>query len=193
MAKEEVKTEETKETTKKSNKGLVIILIVVAVLIGLVLVGRYVAKIIAQKAAGSFLSGVTGQKVDIGGGGKDITVKTDKGQLNISGSGELPADFPKDFPVYPGAKVTGSFSTAGTGSESSSKGVSVVWETADDAAKVGAYFKAELPKAGYTVTTDYSAADSTTLTFEKGPVSGFMGVTKGSDNKTAISVTIGSK
>ncbi len=194
MAKEN-KTEEVKETAeaKKGSKNLiVIIVVVVAVLIGLTLLGRYIAKKVAEKAAGAFLSKVTGQNVNVGNNGGNITVKTDQGNLTINSGGSLPDSFPKDFPIYPGAKLTGSFSTNGTTGDNT-KGVSVVWETSDDAAKVGAYFKTQLPAAGYTVTTDFSQADSTTLTFEKGTVSGFLGVTKGSDGKTAISVTIGSK
>ena len=190
MAKEETMTE-TKEA-KKSNKGLVVIVIIAVVLIGLVLIGQYVAKMVAQKTTGAFLSGVTGQKVNVSGDGKDITIKTDKGELKIDSGGSLPDSFPKDFPIYPGAKITGSFSTSGTGETNNSKGSSVVWETGDDAAKVAAYFKSELVKAGYKIITEYSQDDNTTLTFEKDSVSGFIGVGD-SDAKTAISVTIGTK
>jgi len=182
----------SKEPKKKSNTALIVIIIIAAILIGLVLVGRLVSKIIAEKVTNGVLSRVTGQNVNVSGDGKNITVKTDKGDLTINSGGSLPSDFPKDFPVYPGAKLTGSFSANGTNGEDS-KGVSVVWETMDEASKVGTYYKSSLVSAGYTISTEYSQADSTTLTFEKGNVSGFMGVAKGSDSKTAISVTMGTK
>lgn len=186
------KTEEhTAATNKKSNSKLVVIIVLVAaVLIGLGLLGRYLARKVAQKAASSFISGMTGQKVDVGGDGKNITIKTDQGEVNINSGGTIPANFPKDFPVYPGAKVTGSFSANG---DDSSKGTSVVWTTGDDPAKVGTFYKSELVKAGYTIVTEYSQADSTSLTFEKGTTSGFMAVAKGDNNQTTISVTVGLK
>lgn len=184
---------ETKSTSKdKSNKGLITILIVVAVLVALALIGRFVYKMVAEKVTSGILSKVTGQNVDVSGNGQNIKIKTDKGDLTINSGGSLPSDFPADFPIYPGSKLTGSFSATGTNGEKSS-GVSVVWETSDDASKVGTYYKSALVSAGYKITTEYSQNSSTTLTFEKGDVSGFMGVTTGSDGKTAISVTMGTK
>ncbi len=184
---------ETKTSKGKSNKGLIALLIVVAILVALALIGRLVYKKIAEKVTSGVLSRVTGQNVDISGGGENIKIKTDKGDLTINSGGSLPSDFPKDFPIYPGSKLTGSFSATGTGDDGKSTGVSVVWETSDDASKVGPYYKSALVTAGYKITTEYSQNNSTTLTFEKGDVSGFMGVTSGSDGKTAISVTIGTK
>lgn len=193
--KEEVKKEEVKETgTKKVNKNLwVIIIVAIAILVGLSLLGKYLYQKIAEKAAGTFLSKVTGQNVDIGSNGKDITVKTKEGDLKINSGGSLPDSFPKDFPVYPGTTLTGSFSASGTGDDKDSKGTSIVWETGDDAAKVGAFYKTELPKAGYTILSDYSQDDATTLTFENDSVSGFIGVGTGNEGKTTISVTVGTK
>lgn len=187
MAEEEAKTK-----AKHGNKLVVIIVIVAVVLVGLGLIGRYIARMVAQKAASAYLSGVTGQNVNVSGNGQNVTVKTGNGEVNINSGGSLPSDFPSDFPVYPGAKLTGSFSANGTSGENT-KGVSVVWETGDDAAKVGDFYKTELVKAGYTISSDFSQGTTTTLTIEKGTTSGFVGVTKGSDGKTAISVTMGSK
>lgn len=180
----------SKETKGKSNKGLIIIIVIAAILVGLVLLGKLVSKVIAEKFTSGFLSRVTGQNVNVSGDGKNITVKTDKGDVTINSGGSLPSDFPKDFPIYPGAKLTGSFSAKGTNGENS-KGLSVVWETNDDAAKIGSFYRSALASAGYTISTEYSQSNSTTLTFEKGDVSGFLGVTKGNDGKTAISVTMG--
>jgi len=182
-------TKSSSKESKKSNKGLITILIVAVVLVGLVLAGRFVYKMITQKVAGGILSRVTGQNVDISGGGENIKIKTEKGDLTINSGGALPSSFPKDFPIYPGAKLTGSFSASG---DEDSTGVSVVWETGDDPAKVGAYYKTQLVASGYTIVTEYMQDDSTTLTFEKGNTSGFMGV-GGDEGKTAISVTMGTK
>ncbi len=187
MAKEKT---ETKETKKGSNKTLVIVLVVIAVLVGLSLIGRFIYKKVAERVASNYLSTLTGGKVSVTGGGDKVSFKGEDGEVTFDSGGKLPEGFPSDFPVYPGAKVTGSFSASG---DNNSKGSSVVWETSDDVAKVGGYFKTELPKAGWTISTDYSTAETITLTFEKGAYSGFLGVTKGSDGKTAISVTIGVK
>lgn len=181
--------QETKETKKGSNKTLVLILIVVAVLIGLSLLGKFIYKKIAERAASTYLSAVTGGKVNVSKDGDKVSIKGEDGNVTFESDGGVPAGFPSDFPIYPGSKVTGSFSASG---ENNSKGSSVVWESGDVSTKVAEYYKTELPKAGWKIVTEYSSNDSVTLTFEKGEYSGFMAVGK-SDDKTAISVTIGTK
>lgn len=164
--------EEIKTTSKKSKKGIIIIVIIVVVLVGLVLIGQYISKMVAQKASSAFLSGVTGQNVNVSGG-ENVTIKTGDGEVNINSDGKVPDSFPKDFPIYPNSKVTGSFSTNG---KDDTKGSSVVWESSDTTAKVSEFYKNELPKAGYTIVTDYTSGDTMTLTFEKSGTSGFIGV-----------------
>jgi len=171
--------EETTSTKKSSNKALVIILIVIAVLVGLSLLGKYIFKKVVEKATG----------VSTNSSGQ-YTFKNEKGDVTFDSGTKLPDSFPKDFPIYPGAKLTGSFSANGEGS---SKGLSVVWESSDDSSKVGEYYKTGLVAAGYKIISDLSTDDSTTLSFEKDGSSGFLGVTRDNQGRTAISVTLGTK
>lgn len=174
MAKE-VKTEGIKKTP---NKWLVVLLVVVGILVGLSFLGRYVFKKVVEKATG--ISSNNGQ----------YTFKSDKGDVTFNSGTKLPDGFPGDFPIYSGAKLVGSFSASGQGD---SNGSSIVWESSDNPAKVGEFYKTALPVAGYKVITDLSTDDSTTLSFEKDGVSGFLGITKDSTGKTAVSVTLGTK
>ncbi|MEK7497373.1 MAG: hypothetical protein AAB656_00445 [Patescibacteria group bacterium] len=170
--------EEKIVTAKKSNKGLIIILVVVAVLIALSLLGRYVFKSVVEKATG------------ISEKGGSYTFKSDKGDVTFDSGTKLADSFPKDFPIYSGAKLTGSFSANG---KDNSTGSFTVWESSDSSSKVGEFYKTALPSAGYKIVTDLSTEDSTTLSFEKDGVSGFLGITKDNSGKTAISVTLGTK
>ncbi len=184
MAEEkEVKTQ-TQETKKT---GIPKVLIVIGlVLIVLVVASNFIYKKVAERAAEGILSGVTGGKVNVEKGGDKISIKTEEGELSFQEGGKLPANFPKDFPIYPEAKLTSSFTAGGD----EAKGASVVWETADPVAKVGTYYKEELPKAGWEISSVYEQDDSLTFTFAKGDVSGFGGIAA-ADGKTTISITIG--
>ncbi len=163
MEKEKVK----KETPKKSNKTLVIVAIVVVVLIILGTLGKIIQRKISQK----------------------VTLKSNEGDFTFEEGGKLPEGFPQDFPVYPGAKLTSSWTAGGE----SSKGTSVVWESDDATSKVADFYKSELVAKGWKITANFNQEDTSTYSFEKNNVSGFFGVAKGEKGKTNISVTIGVK
>lgn len=112
----------------------------------------------------------------------------DEKPLLVEGSKELPENFPKDFPLYPNASLTDSFTARGEKTE----GLSTFWETEESIAKVGEYYKAELENAGWNTRLVQESEDSVTLSFEKGTRAGFIGVTSDKQSgKTVISVTIG--
>lgn len=94
--------------------------------------------------------------------------------------GQLPADFPKDIPVYTGATVV----AGATGAMG--KGAS--FSTADDAAKVADYYEAELKKQGWTDVKKMAAGPATSITATKEKRMLAIGLTKGTDGKTMISV-----
>lgn len=94
--------------------------------------------------------------------------------------GSLPADFPKDIPVYTGATVV----AGATGAMG--KGAS--FSTADDAAKVAEFYKAELAKQGWTDVKSMAAGPATSVTASKDKRMLAIGITKGPDGKTMISV-----
>jgi hypothetical protein len=118
----------------------------------------------------SFTDEKTGAKVDIG---------TDK----------LPDSFPKDFPVYPGAKVTGVLSGSEQGK---STGAWITFTTADSKDKVAAFYKTNLKSNGWTDVATYASGDTVTQTVSKGTMSGTVGITRAADEKeTEIIVMLG--
>lgn len=70
-----------------------------------------------------------------GGSKKSVTI----GDTKYSTSDKVPDSFPKDFPVYKGAKVVGSISTTTQGV----KGTLVTWETGDSLDKVKDFYNQE--------------------------------------------------
>ncbi len=182
--KKENPTSPEKREKKRSNKLLFILLTLALILLGLGILG----KVLYRKLASAFLSKLTGGVVSVDSGGKKLTIQGEGGQLSFEEGGKLPAGFPSDFPIYPGAKLTGSWTAKGEKGE----GISLVWETTDDVLKVSDYYKTQLASLGWKVTTTFDSSSSSTFSFEKDSKSGFMGITK-SDSKTTISLTLGTK
>ena len=113
--------------------------------------------------------------------GKTAVNAVTNAATNATGvAGALPADFPKDIPVYTGATVVGG-ATGAMG-----KGAS--FSTADDAAKVADYYEAELKKQGWTDVKKIAAGPATSITATKEKRMLAIGLTKGTDGKTMISV-----
>ncbi|MFZ5933222.1 MAG: hypothetical protein ACOYT7_04070 [Patescibacteria group bacterium] len=190
VEKKEEKTEVKEEKGGKKQSNLVVILVfVAAILVGLYFVGRTVSRKIGEGIAGRVLSGIAGKKVKVSNNGDKVTITGEGGQVAFETGGDLPEDFPADFPVYTGAKLTGSFSAQ----DEQKGGVSVVWETSDSLAKVSDFYKKELPAKGWTVESTFTQNDSFTATFKKGETGGFVGVTPGDGGKVTINVTIGVK
>jgi hypothetical protein len=83
-----------------------------------------------------------GDKVEVEQDGKSVKVTTKDGSaVYTGGSGTVvPADFPKDVPIYPGANVTASVS----GSQTTGGGHMVTFETGDSPDKVTDFYKAKL-------------------------------------------------
>lgn len=143
---------------------------------------------IVSKFLSLFLSKTAGQDVKVGDDGKKITFDGAGGQFSYSAEGSLPEGFPKDFPIYTGAKLTSSWTTDGE----SGKGISVVWETADSADKVQAFYKDKLSQLGWKIDNEFAQESMQTISFEKDNISGFIGLAK-TDQKLTISVTFGIK
>lgn len=161
------------EEKKKGNKGLIVLVIVVLLIVGLFLTRKVGEGVLSQ-----VLSRLTKE-----------SVKVETNGDSISSENSLPEGFPEDFPIYAEVKIVSSFKAT----QGETDGTSVIWETEDDATKVAGYYKEELAKKGWKIISTFEAEGSTTVTFEKGEVSGFLGITKGEGGKTAISVTLGVK
>lgn len=95
---------------------------------------------------------------------------------------------PSDFPVYHEAVIESSYT-----SEGDKKATSVVWETDDDISEVYSFYKQELEKEDWEITSNIENENSSTYSFEKDNKFGFIGIGIGEGGLTIISVTIGSR
>lgn len=107
------------------------------------------------------------------------SVSTPAGNASV---GSLPADFPKDIPIYTGASVV-SASTTGAG-------VGAVLSTADAPEKVADFYKTELEKNGWSKPQVVSAAGTNSVMAKKEKHQLAVGITKAADGKTNISIGV---
>jgi hypothetical protein len=102
---------------------------------------------------------------------------------------KLPEDFPKDFPIYEGAKMVSSSSVKGE----AGKGLSVVWEVEGNINLISKFYENELSKGGWTLSSRLEEDTFLIFSLEKGDIKGFVGITKKDENKVAVSVSLGVK
>jgi hypothetical protein len=120
--------------------------------------------------------------------GDTVTVKGESGESLTFGAKEIPSNFPKDIPIYPGSKPVGSY--VATGQDS---GIIVGLETGDDFERVVAYYSEELTKNGWTVTGQTGVtASSAVYPIKKGETSGVITIQKQEEQKNvAIAIVLG--
>jgi hypothetical protein len=123
------------------------------------------------------------------GGGSSKTVKIPGGG-EVSVSDKLPGSFPKDYPVYKGAKVTGSFS----GSNSGVNGTAVTWETGDSLDKVKAFYSDAFQSGAWPTNSNGEINGSAYWAGESadGKKAFYTSITN-ANNKTTIVATVGDK
>jgi hypothetical protein len=109
------------------------------------------------------------------------TVNTPSGPATAS-TGSLPADFPKDVPVYPGATIVSASNVGGTSG--------AVLSTADEGDKVAAYYKDELAKQGWSSPQAMNAGGTNVVRATKEKRQVAVSITKGADGKTSVSLGI---
>jgi hypothetical protein len=182
----EMEKEQAPEKTKKKTSR-VLLYIVLAVFLLIASGGYFVGRNSSWLTHGiiSSLFKKTGTEEENG----QVTYKGDEGEFSYNQGGELPEDFPKDFPIYPGAKLTSSWTAQGE----ETRGVSIVWETQDSPEEVSDYFKNQLELSGWKITSSFSQGGSVNYSFEKDNVSGFIGIARAEEGKTTLSLTLGVK
>lgn len=185
--------QETKEGKKKgksyTQKALILLIIVVAVPLGFYLLGRYTPLGFGRLGLETFLSQIVGGNLASLPGGEKANPNSEDKDFSISADETLPEGFPSDFPLYPEAKIVSSFTA--NGGETS--GMSVVWESTVAPEKIITFYKAELPKGEWKIVSNFDREGSSTISFEKDKISGFLGIAKGEKELSIISVTIGKK
>ena len=187
-----------KKPEKKGTNPLLIVGIGCFVLLVLVgIISSIAVKFFAGRIGLGFLQGAieskTGVKTnlqDIQNGKLTLTDQKTGAQVDI-GSNKLPDNFPKDFPVYPGAKVTGVLSGSEKGTTT---GIWVTFTTADARDTVATYYKTNLKLNGWTEESTFSGGDTVTQTVSKGTLSGTVGITRGTQAKeTEIIIMLGAE
>lgn len=181
---------------KKSTNPLVFVgvgCLVLLVLLGVggAIVMKFFAKNIGQNLVEKAIESKTGVKTNIEDLEKGKMTFTDSktGATVDIGSNSVPEDFPKDFPLYKGAKVTSSLSGAQAGK---SNGYWLTMATPDAADKVVSFYKTELPKNGWTVESTFAANEMTNYGVSKGTWKGSVSAGRNDDeSETQIIIILG--
>ncbi|MBI5019213.1 hypothetical protein HZB58_02995 [Candidatus Gottesmanbacteria bacterium] len=188
------KAKEAAAPAKKTTNPLVFVGVGCLVLLVLLGVGsalamKFFANTVGKNLVEKAIESKTGVKTnisDLENGKMTFTDSKTGAKVNI-GSGEVPDTFPKDFPLYPGAKVTSSLSGAESGEGS---GFWLTLATPDALDKVTAYYKKELAASGWNTESTFSANDTTTQGIKKGDWQGSLSIGK-SDDETQIVIILG--
>lgn len=184
------------KTAKKSTNPIVMVGIGCLILLALIgIVISIIMHFFAKRVGVGLLQGAienrTGVKTnlqDLANGKMSFTDTKTGSSVNI-GSGTLPDAFPKDFPVYPGAKVTSSMSGSDKGASS---GFWVTLTTSDDLGKVSSFYKSAFATNGWTIGTTFSAGNTATESVTKGNWSGTVAFSQDTSKKeTDIVVAMG--
>jgi hypothetical protein len=112
----------------------------------------------------------------------------DAGHAAVTVSYEVPADFPKNVPIYPGAKVDLASTATGPNGK---PGWSLTLESADPVEAVAAYYKANM--GGFTLASDLPMGDTRMLSWQGPSADANLMVTRTYDEKTSISLSVGAK
>lgn len=183
---------ETAKATKKQTNPLVFIGIGCVVLLFLGGIGSTIFfKFFAKKAIQGVIENRTGIKTNLNDveNGKMTFTDTKTGAKVDVGGGTVPDTFPKDFPLYPGAKVTSSLSGTQSGKNG---GFWLTMTTGDSVDKVTAFYKSQLAAKGWTIDATYTASGTTTETMTKTGWSGSLAISSDSSTKaTQIVIILG--
>ena len=188
--------EGTSEGAKKKTSpwlfvGIGCVVLIILASFGTALLGGFFAKKIGSGLLSGVIESKTGVKTnleDLENGKMTFTDKETGTKVDI-GSGKIPDNFPKDFPLYPGVKVTSAMSGAESGKGS---GFWLTLSTTDDLAKVSAFYKSQLATNGWTTKATFTADETTTVSVTKDTWSGTVATTadKGS-SETQIVIILG--
>ena len=123
--------------------------------------------------------------------GKLTFTDTKTGQtVNVRGE-KLPDTFPKDFPIYPGAKVVSSVSNIQQG-KGNGLLVTFTIPSGQGLNKVVPFYKSGLNTSGWTITSSFDSDTIQTWAIAKGSTEGSVAITSERDQMTVI-VTLGDK
>ena len=184
--------EPTQPSTSGSKKTWYIIGGIVIVAIIWSLVSRFALKplsqLTAEKAVEKAMEQASGGKAKVDLDNGKVTVSTDEGTAEWGGN-KLPDNWPSDAPIYPNSQVQ--FSGASNQNDNSNS--TVVLQTSDSGEKVLAYYKQELVAKGWKIESTYEMSDAAMLGATKDKSSISVTIGSGGDQKTSITVSVGTK
>ncbi|HEY8490234.1 MAG TPA: hypothetical protein VIO14_04500 [Dehalococcoidia bacterium] len=118
-------------------------------------------------------------------GGGDVDIEVD--------NAKLPDNFPKEFPIYEGAKVTFTL-TSSAGSGQSGNAWTVSWETKDSVEKVTKFYQDNLSKNQWTISATSTDSSGASFFIDRDAggksVGGMVTITRDGD-VTAITAILG--
>lgn len=192
----DIYAQSTKGQTKGSFPKILGIGCLVVVL--LTVVSFAVAFIVAGKAATSFLGQgflqktfeqATGITLKQNGNNTGVSVINRKtGESVTIGEEKIPADFPKDFPLYPNAQPAGSAVAA---EKMTGKGFWLLLSSTDSLEQVIAFYDAQLEGKGWEIGETYTLGDGSTYQIKKEKLLGTLIISRDVDKqKTTILITL---
>lgn len=179
---------ETKKTNPLIFVGIgCVVLIVVGGIVSAV-VGRFFAKKVGTGLLQTAIEKQTGIKTNLQDVEKGKMTFTDSktGTKVEVGTGKIPDNFPKDFPLYPGATVVSSLA----GKETGTNGFWLTMSTRDSVDKVGAYYTSQFAAGKWTVGATYTASGTITQTVEKDLWDGSLAISQDESSKETQIVII---
>lgn len=158
-----------------------------AVVLALVAVASSGCKRLAERAEEKAIERSTGGQVKIDDKKGTLTIIADGGAVMLGGAATIPADFPKEVAIYPGAKpemVAKSLDPKGK------QAWSVTMETPDPKEKVAAYYKANM--AGFTQASTMDMGTSNMSVYQS-PRYDVTVMVNSEGAKSMVSLTVASK
>ena len=123
-----------------------------------------------------------------GGGEKKITLPGGDGEVQVTTGGELPSDFPDDFPIFKNAKLTGTV----TGEQEGQTGYFATWETDASTQEVTDFYKEALAKDPWKTAGVFTSGEGAVISFTRADNEDFGGgVTVSGNGKTQVVVFLG--
>src|SRR5260221_628953 len=168
---------------KKIGCGCLLIILLLLVLGGIFggfIIKKLISGAIQQK------TGITVNVDNLNRGKLTYTDPKTGATLNI-GSNKIPADFPKDFPVYPGSTVTSSLSGNQSGQ---GNGFWLTLTSKDAQDKVASYYESNLATNGWKADATTGSGTGMNWAVSKGNLSGYVTVSN-SENLTSILIVLG--
>jgi hypothetical protein len=124
-----------------------------------------------------------------GGDEKEVTISGDGGNVKVTTGGELPSDFPEDFPIFKDANLTGTIK----GEQEGQTGYFATWETDASTQEVTDFYKEALDKDPWKTAGVFTTGEGAVISFTRSDNEDFGGgvTVASSDGKTQFVVFLG--